>query len=119
MEVAGAVDVHLVGHDIGKVCGMEEAMEIPIINDLTMVLGSISQSKSTGVVIDFTDPSTVYDNVKQDFPTADAVQIANNLSNLGQIYNREDISTDILVSKAKSYITPISNNGTIFPFLCW
>ncbi|XP_038709703.1 dihydrodipicolinate reductase-like protein CRR1, chloroplastic isoform X2 [Tripterygium wilfordii] len=167
MEVAGAVDVHLVGHDIGKVCGMEEAMEIPIINDLTMVLGSISQSKSTGVVIDFTDPSTVYDNVKQatafgmksvvyvprikpdtvtaisafcekasmgclvaptlsigsillqqatisasfhynnieivesrakaiDFPTADAVQIANNLSNLGQIYNREDISTDIL-----------------------
>ncbi|XP_038709704.1 dihydrodipicolinate reductase-like protein CRR1, chloroplastic isoform X3 [Tripterygium wilfordii] len=142
MEVAGAVDVHLVGHDIGK-------------------------SKSTGVVIDFTDPSTVYDNVKQatafgmksvvyvprikpdtvtaisafcekasmgclvaptlsigsillqqatisasfhynnieivesrakaiDFPTADAVQIANNLSNLGQIYNREDISTDIL-----------------------
>ncbi|KAI7745693.1 hypothetical protein M8C21_011899 [Ambrosia artemisiifolia] len=43
MEVAGAVDSHLVGQDIGKVCGMEEALEIPIINDLTMVLGSISQ----------------------------------------------------------------------------
>ncbi|KAL3834489.1 hypothetical protein ACJIZ3_009225 [Penstemon smallii] len=124
------------------------------------------QSKSTAVVVDFTDSSTVYDNVKQatafgmrsivhvpqikmetvsalsafcekasmgclvaptlsigsillqqaaisasfhynnveiveskpnarDFPSQDAIQIANNLTNLGQIYNREDISTDI------------------------
>ncbi|KAI3458196.1 hypothetical protein Pfo_014859 [Paulownia fortunei] len=167
MEVAGAVDSYLVGEDIGKVCDMEEPLEIPIINDLTMVLGSISQSKATGVVVDFTDPSTVYDNVKQatafgmksvvyvprikmetvsalsafcekasmgclvaptlsigsillqqaaisasfhynnveivesranvgDFPSQDVIQIANNLTNLGQIYNREDISTDIL-----------------------
>ncbi|XP_009615950.1 dihydrodipicolinate reductase-like protein CRR1, chloroplastic [Nicotiana tomentosiformis] len=166
MEVAGAVDSNFVGQDIGQVCDMEEPLEIPIINDLTMVLGSISQSKAIGVVIDFTDPSTVYDNVKQatafgmnsvvyvprikqetvmalsmfcekastgclvaptlsigsillqqaaisasfhyynveivesranavDFPTQDAVQIANNLSNLGQLYNRDDISTDI------------------------
>ena len=43
MEVSGAVDKHLVGEDIGKVCGMEEPLEIPIISDLTMVLGSISQ----------------------------------------------------------------------------
>ncbi|KAJ7975664.1 Dihydrodipicolinate reductase-like protein [Quillaja saponaria] len=65
MEVAGAVDSHCVGQDIGMVCDMEEPLEIPIINDLTMVLGSISQSKATGVVVDFTDTSTVYDNVKQ------------------------------------------------------
>ncbi|XP_077245053.1 dihydrodipicolinate reductase-like protein CRR1, chloroplastic isoform X1 [Tasmannia lanceolata] len=197
MEVAGAVDSHLVGQDAGKVCNMEEALEIPIINDLTMVLGSISQvlasqissfsiifcisciklagdellsvwqSKAIGVVVDFTDPSTVYDNVKQatafgmrsvvyvprikldtvtalsafcekasmgclvaptlsvgsvllqqaaisasfhynnveivesrpdasDLPSPDAIQIANNLSDLGQIYNREDLSTDVL-----------------------
>uniref|UniRef100_A0A0F7CZ77 Dihydrodipicolinate reductase-like protein n=1 Tax=Francoa sonchifolia TaxID=23250 RepID=A0A0F7CZ77_9ROSI len=167
MEVAGAVDSHLIGEDIGMVCDMEEALEIPIIHDLSMVLGSISQSKATGVVVDFTDPSTVYDNVKQatafgmksvvyvprikydtvtalsafcdkasmgclvaptlsigsillqqaaisasfhfknveiveskanatDLPSSDAVQIANNLSNLGQIYNREDLSTDVL-----------------------
>ncbi|GFP87671.1 putative 4-hydroxy-tetrahydrodipicolinate reductase 3 chloroplastic [Phtheirospermum japonicum] len=167
MEVAGAVDACLVGEDIGKVCDMEEPLEIPIINDLTMVLGSISQSKASTVVVDFTDPSTVYDNVKQatafgmkslvyaprikpetvsalsalcdkatmgclvaptlsigsillqqaaisasfhynnveivesranpgDFPSQDAIQIANNLTNLGQIYNREDISTDIM-----------------------
>ncbi|XP_071724827.1 dihydrodipicolinate reductase-like protein CRR1, chloroplastic [Rutidosis leptorrhynchoides] len=166
MELAGAVDSHLVGEDIGKLCDMEEPLEIPIINDLTMVLGSISQSKATGVVVDFTDPSSVYDNVKQatafgmnsivyvprikietvsalsafcekasmgclvaptlsmgsillqqaaiqasfhynnvevvesrphatDFPSSDAVQIANNLSSIGQIYNREDISTEI------------------------
>ncbi|GFZ15301.1 dihydrodipicolinate reductase, bacterial/plant [Actinidia rufa] len=167
MEVAGAVDSYFVGEDIGKLCDMEEPLEIPIMNDLTMVLGSISQSKDTSVVVDFTDPSTVYDNVKQatafgmksvvyvprikldtvaalsafcekasmgcliaptlsigsillqqaaisasfhynnveivesranaiDFPSQDAIQIANNLSNLGQIYNKEDISTDVL-----------------------
>ncbi|XP_004308113.1 PREDICTED: putative 4-hydroxy-tetrahydrodipicolinate reductase 3, chloroplastic isoform X1 [Fragaria vesca subsp. vesca] len=166
MEVAGAVDSYLVGEDIGNVCDMAEPLEIPITNDLTMVLGSISQSKATGVVVDFTDPSKVYDNVKQatafgmrsvvyvpkikldtvsalsafcekasmgclvaptlsigsillqqaaisasfhfnnveivesranatDLPSSDATQIANNLSNLGQIYNREDISTDV------------------------
>ncbi|XP_031110348.1 dihydrodipicolinate reductase-like protein CRR1, chloroplastic [Ipomoea triloba] len=167
MEVAGAVDSHLVGEDIGKVCGLEEPLEVPIINDLTMVLASISQSNATGVVLDFTDPSTVYENVKQaaafgmrsvvhvprikedtvmglsafcekasmgclvaptlsigsilvqqaaisasfhynnveivesrstaaitDFPSQDAVQIANNISNLGQMYNREDISAE-------------------------
>ncbi|XP_065870246.1 dihydrodipicolinate reductase-like protein CRR1, chloroplastic isoform X2 [Euphorbia lathyris] len=146
---------------------MEEPLEIPVMNDLTMVLGSISQSKETGVVIDFTDPSTVYDNVKQatafgmksivyvprikpdtvaalsalcekasmgsliaptlsigsillqqaaisaafhynnieivesraqagDLPSPDASQIAKNLSNLGQIYNKEDLSTEVL-----------------------
>ncbi|XP_021730144.1 dihydrodipicolinate reductase-like protein CRR1, chloroplastic isoform X1 [Chenopodium quinoa] len=167
MEVAGAVDNYYVGEDIGKLCDMEEALEIPIMNDLTMVLGSISQSKATSVVVDFTDPSTVYDNVKQatafgmrsivyvprieldtvaalsafcdkasmgclvaptlsigsillqqaaitasfhynnveivesrptarDLPSQDATQIANNLSNLGQLYNREDISTDVV-----------------------
>lgn len=167
MEVAGAVDSVLVGKDAGEVSNMEEALEIPIISDLTMVLGSISQSKATTVVVDFSDPSTVYENVKQatafgmrsivyvprisldtvaalsifcekasmgclvaptlsigsvllqqaaisasfhynnveivesrptasDFPSPDAIQIANNLSNLGQIYNREDRSTNVL-----------------------
>ncbi|CAO2821135.1 unnamed protein product [Amaranthus hypochondriacus] len=167
MEVAGAVDNYCVGEDIGKICDMEEPLEIPIMNDLTMVLGSISQSKATSVVVDFTDPSTVHDNVKQatafgmrsvvyvprieldtvaslsafcekasmgcliaptlsigsillqqaaiqasfhynnveivesrptarDLPSQDAIQIANNLSNLGQFYNREDISTDVV-----------------------
>ncbi|KAH7653668.1 Dihydrodipicolinate reductase protein [Dioscorea alata] len=140
MEVAGAVDSQFIGQDAGKL-------------------------KATGVVVDFTDPSTVYDNVKQaaafglnsivyvpkikletitelsafcekasmgclvaqtlsigtvllqqaailasfhynnveivesrpdpsELPSQEAVQIANNLSDLGQFYNREDINTD-------------------------
>ncbi|KAL6005588.1 Dipeptidyl aminopeptidase BIII [Asimina triloba] len=190
MEVAGAVDSFLVGEDAGKVlillptetvADMEEPLEIPIISDLTMVLGSISQvfpssllsfhsvvfvSKEAGVVVDFTEPSKVYENVKQatafgmrsvvyvprisldtvaalsafcekasmgcliaptlsvgsvllqqaaiqasfhfnnveivesrpnatDLPSPDAIQIANNLSDLGRIYNREDLLTEV------------------------
>lgn len=34
----------------------------------------------------------------QDLPSPDAKQIARNLSDLGQIYNREDLSTDNPVS---------------------
>ncbi|PKU77498.1 Putative 4-hydroxy-tetrahydrodipicolinate reductase 3, chloroplastic [Dendrobium catenatum] len=64
-EISGAVDKLLIGEDAGKVSGMDEPLEVPILNDLTMVLGSISQSKATGEVVDFTEPSTVFDNVKQ------------------------------------------------------
>ncbi|XP_031474290.1 dihydrodipicolinate reductase-like protein CRR1, chloroplastic isoform X1 [Nymphaea colorata] len=164
MELAAAVDKVLVGEDAGTICNMEEPLEIPILSDLTMVLGSISQSNSNGVVVDFTEPSAVYENVKQatafglksvvyvpgisldtvaalsafcekasmgcliaptlsigsvllqqaaitasfhydnveivesrphasDLPSLDAQQIANNLSNLGRLYNRDDLST--------------------------
>ena len=79
---------------------MDEALEIPVLNDLTMVLGTIAQvpigtifiretmiylscascrvrvsltagrfcsfqTRATGVVVDFSEPSSVYDNVKQ------------------------------------------------------
>ncbi|KAL6648914.1 hypothetical protein ACP70R_013138 [Stipagrostis hirtigluma subsp. patula] len=164
MELAGAIDSQCIGQDAGEISGMEEALEIPVLNDLTMVLGSIAQSRATGVVVDFSDPSTVYDNVKQaaafglssvvhvpkieldtvtelsafcekasmgclvaptlsigsvllqqaaiqasfhysnaeivesrpnpsDLPSQDAIQIANNISDLGQIYNREDMES--------------------------
>ncbi|KAL7107185.1 hypothetical protein ACP275_06G038100 [Erythranthe tilingii] len=145
MEVAGAIDSYLVGEDIGKVCDMEEPLEIPIINDLTMVLGSISQATAFGmrsiVYVPRIKTETVsalsafcekasmgclvaptlsigsillqqaaitasfhYNNVEivesrpntGDFPSQDAIQIANNITNLGQIYNKEDISTDSL-----------------------
>ncbi|XP_021284439.1 dihydrodipicolinate reductase-like protein CRR1, chloroplastic isoform X3 [Herrania umbratica] len=113
MEVAGAVDSYFIGEDIGKVCDMEEPLEIPIMNDLTMVLGSISQgclvapTLSIGSILlqqAAISASFHYNNVEivesrahaTDLPSPDAVQIANNLSNLGQIYNREDIATDVL-----------------------
>ncbi|XP_021313049.1 dihydrodipicolinate reductase-like protein CRR1, chloroplastic isoform X1 [Sorghum bicolor] len=147
-----------------QISGMDEPLEIPVLNDLTMVLGSIAQSRATGVVVDFSEPSAVYDNVKQaaafglssvvyvpkieldtvtelsafcekasmgclvaptlsigsvllqqaaiqasfhysnveivesrpnpsDLPSQDAIQIANNISDLGQIYNREDMDS--------------------------
>uniref|UniRef100_A0ACD5WTA1 Uncharacterized protein n=1 Tax=Avena sativa TaxID=4498 RepID=A0ACD5WTA1_AVESA len=167
MELAGAIDTQCIGQDAGEVLisGMEEPLEIPVLNDLTMVLGSIAQSRATGVVVDFSEPSIVYDNVKQaaafglstvvyvpkiemdtvtelsafcekasmgclvaptlsigsvllqqaaiqasfhynnveivesrpnpsDLPSQDAIQIANNISDLGQIYNREDMDSD-------------------------
>ncbi|CAN6484962.1 unnamed protein product [Victoria cruziana] len=168
MELAAAVDNVLVGEDAGTICNMEEPLEIPILSDLTMVLGSISQSKANGVVVDFTEPSAVYENVKQatafglksivyvpgisldtvaalsafcekasmgclvaptlsigsvllqqaaitasfhydnveivesrpqasDLPSQDAQQIARNLSNLGRLYNKDDLSTSNLV----------------------
>uniref|UniRef100_A0A0E0NNT9 Dihydrodipicolinate reductase C-terminal domain-containing protein n=1 Tax=Oryza rufipogon TaxID=4529 RepID=A0A0E0NNT9_ORYRU len=43
MELAGAIDSQCVGLDAGEINGMEEALEIPVLNDLTMVLGSIAQ----------------------------------------------------------------------------
>ncbi|KAM0926599.1 hypothetical protein ACQ4PT_003621 [Festuca glaucescens] len=165
MELAGAIDTQCIGQDAGEISGMEEALEIPVLNDLTMVLGSIAQSRGTGVVIDFSEPSLVYDNIKQaaafglssivyvpkiemdtvtelsalcekasmgclvaptlsigsvllqqaaiqasfhynnveivesrpnpsDLPSQDAIQIANNISDLGQIYNWEDMDSD-------------------------
>ncbi|XP_052146680.1 dihydrodipicolinate reductase-like protein CRR1, chloroplastic isoform X3 [Oryza glaberrima] len=199
MELAGAIDSQCIGLDAGEISGMEEALEIPVLNDLTMVLGSIAQvlasslyykmlistctvvllytsrvcylklmffqTRATGVVVDFSEPSTVYDNVKQaaafglnsvvyvpkieldtvtelsafcekasmgclvaptlsigsvllqqaaiqasfhynnveivesrpnpsDLPSQDAIQIANNITDLGQIYNREDMDSD-------------------------
>ncbi|CAN6569391.1 unnamed protein product [Malus baccata var. baccata] len=148
MEVAGSVDSYLVGEDIGKVCDMEEPLEIPITNDLTMpskVYDNVKQATAFGmrsvVYVPKIKLDTVsalsalcdkacigcliaptlsvgsillqqaaisasfhYNNIEivesrasaTDFPSSDATQIANNLSNLGQIYNREDISTDVL-----------------------
>ncbi|KAK1325723.1 hypothetical protein QJS10_CPA01g02545 [Acorus calamus] len=126
MEVAGAVDTQFVGQDIGKICDMEEDLEIPIINDLTMVLGSISQQchlihgfcayyvkgclvapiLSIGSVLlqqAAISASFHYSNVEivesrpngSNLPTQDAVQIAKNISDLGQMYNREDLETDV------------------------
>ncbi|KAM0926604.1 hypothetical protein ACQ4PT_003621 [Festuca glaucescens] len=43
MELAGAIDTQCIGQDAGEISGMEEALEIPVLNDLTMVLGSIAQ----------------------------------------------------------------------------
>ncbi|KAM0926601.1 hypothetical protein ACQ4PT_003621 [Festuca glaucescens] len=107
MELAGAIDTQCIGQDAGEISGMEEALEIPVLNDLTMVLGSIAQSRGTGVVIDFSEPSLVYDNIKQDLPSQDAIQIANNISDLGQIYNWEDMDSDNPIYTLKHDVTNV------------
>jgi chloroplast NAD(P)H dehydrogenase len=43
MELAGALDSKFQGQDAGEVAGLEEALEVPILNDIVMVLGSLSQ----------------------------------------------------------------------------
>ena len=40
---------------------------------------------------------------RQDLPSQDAIQIANNISDLGQIYNREDMDTSNPVSVDRRY----------------
>jgi len=92
MELAGAIDSQGIGEDAGQISGMEEPLEIPVLNDLTMVLGSIAQvhtfcrckfsgcffraSSANCVVCSFSreqlawllisvNLQTVYDNVKQ------------------------------------------------------
>eukprot|EP01018_Ginkgo_biloba_P020648 Gb_11120 [translate_table: standard] len=65
MELAGAIDSTLVGRDAGEISNLDEPLEIPVLNDLVMLLGSLSQSQSTCVLVDFSEPSCVYDNVRQ------------------------------------------------------
>lgn len=65
MELAGAVDSKFQGQDAGEVAGLEEALEVPILNDIVMVLGSLAQGTSLGVFVDLDDPASVYENVRQ------------------------------------------------------
>ncbi|XP_044371817.1 dihydrodipicolinate reductase-like protein CRR1, chloroplastic isoform X1 [Triticum aestivum] len=83
MVLAGATDTQCIGMDAGQISGMEEALEIPVLNDLTMhgpglhstginlslhswnvdsSRASFSGERFAGVVVDFSEPSSVYDN---------------------------------------------------------
>lgn len=65
MTLIGAVDKspELNGQDVGEVAGCG-ALEIPIINDLEATLASAVQEKELGVMVDFTHPDSVYENVR-------------------------------------------------------
>jgi len=65
MILVGAVDQNpaLLGEDIGLVAGCGE-LEIPILNDLQSVLVLATQHKIQGVMVDFTHPDSVYENVR-------------------------------------------------------
>jgi 4-hydroxy-tetrahydrodipicolinate reductase len=64
LELVGAVDTNLFDEDIGVVAGIGP-IEIPVTNDLKSSLLSCSQHKVPGVMVDFTRPETVYENIRE------------------------------------------------------
>lgn len=65
MILVGAVDHNpeYNGQDVGEVAGCG-AVEVPILNQLESVLAFAAQEKQLGVIVDFTHPDSVYDNVR-------------------------------------------------------
>ena len=65
MILVGAVDHNpdYLGQDVGAVAGCGP-LEVPILNDLQSVLVLATQAKVQGVMVDFTHPDGVYDNVR-------------------------------------------------------
>ena len=65
MMLVGAVDQNpnILGQDVGEVAGCGP-LEVPILNDLQSVLVLATQHKIQGVMVDFTHPDSVYENVR-------------------------------------------------------
>ena len=65
MMLVGAIDFNpgVLGQDAGEIAGCG-AIEIPIVNDLQSVLVLATQHQTQGVMVDFTHPDSVYDNVR-------------------------------------------------------
>lgn len=65
MTLLGAVDRNpaLIGQDAGELAGIE-ALEIPIMNEFEPMLAMLSQEKQLGVMVDFTHPDSIYENIR-------------------------------------------------------
>ena len=65
MTLVGAIDLNpdLEGQDIGEAIGIG-ALEVPILNDFQPILCAASQEKQPAVMVDFTHPKSVYENVR-------------------------------------------------------
>ncbi|MGK7872660.1 MAG: 4-hydroxy-tetrahydrodipicolinate reductase [Xenococcaceae cyanobacterium] len=65
MMLIGAVDRNpdYIGQDAGEVAGCGP-VEVPLLNDLQGVLVLATQEKVQGVMVDFTHPDSIYDNVR-------------------------------------------------------
>jgi 4-hydroxy-tetrahydrodipicolinate reductase len=71
--VAGSPDVTLfaavdrnpqvVGQDVGELAGIGP-LEVPIADDLEGILAAAAQEKVLGAMVDFTHPSSVYENIR-------------------------------------------------------
>ena len=65
MILIGAVDINpnYLGKDIGELAGIKH-LEIPVINDLESILITATQEKVQGVMVDFTHPNNMYNNIR-------------------------------------------------------
>lgn len=65
MVLFGAVDrqPNLQGQDIGEIVGVGP-LEVPVVADLQALLVAAAQEKQPGVMVDFTHPQAVYENVR-------------------------------------------------------
>lgn len=65
MTLIGAVDRNptVLGEDAGEVAGCGP-VEVPVTNDLEAILAAAAQEQQLGVMVDFTHPSSVYDNIR-------------------------------------------------------
>jgi 4-hydroxy-tetrahydrodipicolinate reductase len=65
MTLVGAIDRNpeYIGQDIGEVIGCG-ALEVPVLNELESTLCMAAQEKQLGVMVDFTHPKSVYNNVR-------------------------------------------------------
>jgi 4-hydroxy-tetrahydrodipicolinate reductase len=53
-----------IGQDIGEVIGVG-SLEVPVTNDLEASLAAASQEPQSGVMVDLTHPSVIYENVRK------------------------------------------------------
>jgi 4-hydroxy-tetrahydrodipicolinate reductase len=65
MTLMGAVELRPehVGQDVGELAGCG-TLEVPITNDFQPMLAFVSQQKEPAVMVDFTHPDSVYENVR-------------------------------------------------------
>lgn len=65
MTLLGAIDRNpdFIGQDVGEVAGCGP-LEVPITHEQESILALAAQEKQPGVMVDFTHPKSVYDNVR-------------------------------------------------------
>ncbi len=66
MDLVGAIDTspEHQDKDAGELAGLSEPLEVPITDQMEGMLAFASQGKQPGVVVDFTHPDCVYDNIR-------------------------------------------------------
>ncbi len=65
MNLVGAVDRNpaIQGQDIGELAGID-ALEVPVVNDLQATLVLATQERQPPVMVDFTHPDSIYENIR-------------------------------------------------------